>query len=72
VQVKALAVNGIVPSEKTVADKSYPVGRVLHFFTKGQPTGVTKEYVDYVLSPAIQKGVVVDAGFIPIAEGGKR
>jgi phosphate transport system substrate-binding protein len=72
VQVKALAVDGIVASEKTVADQTYPVGRVLHFFTKGQPTGITKQFVDFVLSSTIQKGVVVDAGFIPIAEGGKR
>ena len=70
--VKTLTVDGVPPSEKTVADKSYPVGRVLHFFTKGQPTGLTKQFVDFVLSPAIQKSVVVDAGFIPIAEGGTR
>lgn len=72
VQVKALTVDGVTPSEKTVADHTYPIGRVLHFFTKGQPTGLTKQFVDFVLSPTIQKGVVVDAGFIPIAEGGKR
>lgn len=71
-QVKAIAVDGVSPSEKTVADKTYPVGRVLHFFTKGKPTGLTKQFVDFVLSDAVQKGVVVDAGFIPIAEGGAR
>lgn len=71
-QVKALAIDGIVPSEKTVADDTYPIGRVLHFFTKGQPTGAAKQFIDSVLSDAIQKRVVVDAGFIPIAEGGKR
>lgn len=72
VAVKALAIDGVVPSERTVADKSYPIGRVLHFLTKGQPTGATKQFLDFVLSDAVQKGVVVDAGFIPIAEGGKR
>jgi len=72
VSVKALSIDGVVPSEKTVADNTYPIGRVLHFFTKGQPTGLTKEFVDFVLSAKIQRGVVIDAGFIPIAEGGKR
>jgi phosphate transport system substrate-binding protein len=72
VPVKAVAVDGVVPSEKTVADGTYPIGRVLHFFTKGRPTGMTKKFIDFVLSDAVQKGVVVDAGFIPIAEGGKR
>ena len=72
VHVKSLAIAGVVASEKTVANKTYPIGRVLHFFTKGKPTGLTKQFVDFVLSPAVQRGVVVDAGFIPIAEGGTR
>jgi phosphate transport system substrate-binding protein len=72
VPVKALAIDGVAPSEKTVADGTYPIGRVLHFLTKGAPTGVTKQFIDFVLSDAVQKGVVIDAGFIPIAEGGKR
>jgi len=72
VMVKALAIDGVQPTEKNVANKSYPVGRVLHFFTKGAASGLTKEFNDFVLSDAIQKGVVVDAGFIPVAQGGKQ
>ena len=71
-RVKALEIDGIMPSEATVASKEYPIGRVLHFFTKGQPAGLTKEFIDFVLSPEIQKGVVVEAGFIPIAAGGAK
>lgn len=72
IRVKALEVEGVVPSKTTVADGKYPIGRTLHFFTKGAPTGLSKEFIDFVLSDAIQRGVVVDAGFIPIAEGGAR
>ena len=72
VRVKAVNVDGIVPSEETVANDKYPIGRTLHFFTKGEPTGLTKDYIDFVLSSTIQQGVVVDAGFIPISEGGVR
>jgi phosphate transport system substrate-binding protein len=68
--VKAVAVDGVAPNETTVANGTYPVSRVLHFFTKGQPTGLSKAYIDYVLSPKIQGSVVRDAGFLPIAEGG--
>ncbi len=70
VKVKALQVDGVTPSEKSVADQTYPIGRRLHFLTKGEPTGLTKAYIEFVLSDTIQKGVVVDAGFIPVAEGG--
>lgn len=68
--VKALVVDGVEASADTVADGSYPIRRVLHFFTDGEPTGLAAEYIDYVLSPAVQNGAVVDAGFIPISEGG--
>lgn len=64
--VKALSVDGIAPNEKTVADGSYPISRVLHFFTKGQPKGLTKAFIDFVLSTKIQEEVVRDAGFLPI------
>lgn len=72
VKVKALEVNGIQPNETNVASKKYPIGRMLHFFTKGQPTGATKKFIDFVLSPSIQNGVVVEAGFVPVAKGGTK
>jgi phosphate transport system substrate-binding protein len=69
-EVKALSVDGVAATPTTIASGKYPIGRKLHFFTKGQPTGLAKEYTDYVLSPAIQDSVVVDAGFLPIKSVG--
>ena len=64
--VKALVVDGVVPSEETVSTGEYPIARDLHFFTMGEPTGLAREYIDFVLSEKIQKGVVIDAGFVPV------
>lgn len=69
--VKALSIDGIAANENTVADGSYPLWRYLHFFTKGEPAGLTKAYTDFVLSAAIQESVVRDAGFLPIPAGAK-
>ena len=69
--VKALAIDGIPANETTVGNGTYPLSRYLHFLTKGQPTGLAKAYIDFVLSPKIQDSVVRDAGFLPVAEGGK-
>ncbi len=66
-EVKALAVDGVEPSPAATASGKYPIGRVLHFLTKGRPTGLAKEYIDFVLSPTIQTKVISDAGFIAIA-----
>jgi phosphate transport system substrate-binding protein len=65
-QVKTVAVDGVEPTPATVRSGSYPVRRVLHFFTKGAPAGLAKAYTDYVLSAPVQKDAVAKAGFVPI------
>ncbi|MDZ4064575.1 MAG: phosphate ABC transporter substrate-binding protein [Coriobacteriia bacterium] len=70
-EVKAIAVDGVAPSIGTVIDGTYPIQRTLHFFTVGEPIGLTKEYADFVLSPQVQDTIVEDAGFIPISRKAK-
>lgn len=65
--VKAVSVDGVAPTAETIASGDYPIGRTLHFFTKGKPSGLAAQFASYVVSPAIQDSVVVDAGFLPIA-----
>ena len=55
----------VAPSTKTVLDKTYPVSRPLYFYTKGEPTGDEKKFVDYVLSPEGQ-AVVSKLEFVPV------
>ena len=65
-EVRAVSIDGVAPSEAAVVAGDYPVQRVLHFFTRGEVTQATSDYIAYVLSPAVQDAVVRDAGFIPI------
>jgi len=69
-EVKVVAIEGVSPSAETIADGTYSVQRILHFFTVGEPEGLAAEYIEYVLSDEVQEGVVRDAGFTPIAVGG--
>lgn len=69
-EVKVLAVDGVVPSEATVVDGSYPIQRILHFFTVGEPQGDAARFIDFVLSDEVQSGLVREAGFTPISETG--
>ncbi|HOM98776.1 MAG TPA: phosphate ABC transporter substrate-binding protein [Acidobacteriota bacterium] len=39
-----------VPSEETAADGSYPISRPLFMYTRGEPKGTVKEYLDWILS----------------------
>ena len=65
-----LSVNGVAPSEGTIATGEYPISRDLYFFTKGEPTGAAAEYIEYVLSDEMDEQIR-EAGFIPVETSGE-
>jgi phosphate transport system substrate-binding protein len=54
----------VLPSIETVNDKSYPIARDLYMYTNGEPTGLVKEYLDWIISPEAQE-IVAELGFVP-------
>jgi phosphate transport system substrate-binding protein len=60
--------NGSVsPTPETIKSGAYPLSRALLFYTNGEPTGLTKEFIDYVLSEKGQ-GIVSEVGYIPLTK----
>jgi phosphate transport system substrate-binding protein len=57
----------VLPSIETVNDKSYPIARDLYMYTNGEPTGLIKEYLDWILSPEAQE-IVAELGFVPVGD----
>ncbi|MBK9779447.1 MAG: phosphate ABC transporter substrate-binding protein [Anaerolineales bacterium] len=55
----------VLPAIDTVNDKTYPIARDLYMYTDGEPTGVVKEYLDWILSPEAQE-IVAELGFVPV------
>jgi phosphate transport system substrate-binding protein len=55
----------VLPSIPTVNDKSYPIARDLYIYTDGPPTGILKEYLDWILSAEAQE-IVAELGFVPV------
>lgn len=66
-EVKAVNVNHVEPTEKTIASGGYPISRDLYFFVKGEPSEAARGYIEYVLSDAMDE-MVREAGFIPVAD----
>lgn len=64
-EVKVVLYQGIKPSKATVKDGTYKLQRNLYFVTKGEPKGEVKQFLDYVLSPAVQKDIV-NVEFVPV------
>lgn len=64
--IKLLALDGVAATVENIKNGSYPLRRPLHLVTKGEPTGLAKELIDFVLSPEGQK-VVTGLEFVPVA-----
>ncbi len=60
-----LKVNGIIPTQKTVINGTYPLSRPLYIYTNGKPKGNIKLFIDFILSNEGQK-IVKSVGYIPI------
>lgn len=52
----------VSPSAESAIDGSYPIARPLFMYTAGEPTGMIKEYMDWILGEAGQC-ILVDKGF---------
>jgi phosphate transport system substrate-binding protein len=56
-------------SVSNITSGSYPIWSYEHMYTQGPPTGVAKEFIDYILSPAFQNQVLPTVkGFIPVTQ----
>jgi phosphate transport system substrate-binding protein len=67
--VKALEVNGIMPSRQTISSGQYPVARPLFMFTNGYPKlgSMVYKFCTFYLSETGQE-IVDGKGFIPLTQ----
>lgn len=66
--VKVLSYDGVKYEPEAVASGRYPIYSYGHMYTKGEPTGAVKAFIDYVMSPEFQDAYVEKNGFIPITK----
>lgn len=63
--VKAVKVDGVAANEQNVVKKRYKIARPFLYLTKGEPTGLAKAFIEYVLGKEGQKLVARD--YIPMS-----
>ena len=56
---------GVVPSNATVLDKTYPIARPMFMYTPGEPRPHVKNYLDWITHDAGQK-IVEQTGYVPL------
>ncbi len=67
--IKPVSVNGVMGSLRTLRDGSYAISRSLFLFTDGWPSGMTQEFINYVMDPVRGQRQVEHAGFVPLYSG---
>ena len=63
--ITPLKLDGVEPTKENITSGKYPVWAYEHMYTKGDATGLAKDFLDYMLSDEVQKSLVVDLGYIP-------
>jgi phosphate transport system substrate-binding protein len=53
-----------LPTAETIGKGEYPITRYLYMYLRNRPTGETKKYIDWILSPAGQ-AIVTEIGYFP-------
>ncbi len=54
-----------LPTTENIAKNQYPITRYLYLYMRSKPTGETKKFVDWILSPEGQK-TVTEVGYFPV------
>jgi phosphate transport system substrate-binding protein len=71
VKVVRVALNAtsayVYPSADTVSSGVYPIARGLYMYTKGEPRGTVRDYLDWIYSKEGQE-IVRELGFVPVLQ----
>lgn len=64
----ALQLDGVDATVANMTDGSYKLQAFGHMYTKGGPTGLTAAFLQYMLSPAVQTGLVPSLFYAPAGQ----
>ncbi len=64
--IKAVSYNGVAATVENVISGKYAIWGYGYYLTKGQPTGATKAFIQYVQSKEFQQGSLKKMKFMPI------
>lgn len=64
--IQALKVDGVEPTKANVETNDWKIWAYEHMYTNGEPKGLTKDFLDYMLSPNVQDTLVPKLGYIPM------
>lgn len=64
--IKALKIDGVEPTVANVETNDWKIWAYEHMYTNGEPKGLTKDFLDFILSDDIQSTLITELGYIPV------
>ncbi|TLS36304.1 phosphate ABC transporter substrate-binding protein [Pseudalkalibacillus caeni] len=62
--VTKLSIDGVEASDENVQKGEFPIWAYEHSYTKGEPEGLAKTFLDYLMSDEVQNNIVPEQGYI--------
>lgn len=62
--VVPLSIDGVAPTDENVQTGKFPIWAYEHSYTLGEPTGLAKSFLDYLMNDEIQEGLIPEQGYI--------
>ena len=66
--VAVLSIDGVTPTDENVMTNDWVIWSYEHMYTKGEPTGLAKDFIEYILSDDVQTNIVGKLGYIPVSK----
>lgn len=63
--VETLSIDGIEPTDENVKTNEWIIWSYEHMYTNGEPTGLTKDFLTYIMSEEVQSTLIEALGYIP-------
>ncbi|AYC29581.1 phosphate ABC transporter substrate-binding protein [Paenisporosarcina cavernae] len=63
--VTKLSVDGVEATDENVQNGDFPIWAYEHSYTKGEPTGLAKTFIDYMMNDDVQNNLLPEQGYIP-------
>ncbi|MGV3489231.1 MAG: phosphate ABC transporter substrate-binding protein [Tuberibacillus sp.] len=64
--VKA-SIDGVEATNENVQNGKFPIWAYEHMYTKGEPKGLAKAFLEYIMSDDVQNSLVKEQGYIPVS-----
>ncbi|WP_066307662.1 phosphate ABC transporter substrate-binding protein [Bacillus sp. FJAT-29814] len=66
--VTPLAIDGVEATEDNVQSGKFPIWAYQHSYTKGEPKGLAKAFLDYLMSDDVQNTLLKEQGYLPVTK----